>query len=150
MSNTATSRAKGRPQSSVAGRVVAWLRFNAGEHTAVQVAAGLGCDAGSPGALTVMSACRNLQRSMSIKGRMVDGRTKVYERVIRAAEVADAGRRSPASRDRVPVVKGDAETVEAFLARGGQVDVLPGFEVVKPWAAGIPARLVIGTGARAL
>ena len=150
MSNTATSRAKGRPQSSVAGRVVAWLRSNAGEHTAVQVAAGLGFDAGSPGALTVMSACRNLQRSMSIKGRMVDGRTKVYERVIRAAEVADAGRRSPASRDRVPVVNGDAETVEQFVARGGRVDVLPGFEVVKPWAAGIPARATMSAGARSL
>ena len=149
MSNTATSRAKGRPQSSVAGRVVAWLRSNAGEHTAVQVAAGLGFDAGSSGALTVMSACRNLQRAGSVKGRMVDGRTKVYERVIRAAEVADAGRRSAASRDRVPVFTGDAETVEAFLARGGRVDVLPGFEVVKPWAAGIPARHFTSKGAHA-
>ena len=114
-----------------------------------QVAAGLGFDAGSSGALTVMSACRNLQRSLSVKGRLIDGRTKVYERVIRAAEVADAGRRSPASRDRVPVVNGDAETVEAFLARGGQVDVLPGFEVVKPWAAGIPARHFTSKGAHA-
>ena len=145
-----TSRAKGRPQSSVAGRVVAWLRSNAGEHTAVQVAAGLGFDSGSPGALTVMSACRNLQRSLSVKGRLIDGRTKVYERVIRAAEVADAHRRSTSKREPLPVFTGEPETVESFLARGGQVDVLPGFEVVKPWAAGIPARHYVGTGARAL
>ena len=149
MSNTATSRAKGRPQSSVAGRVVAWLRSNAGEHTAVQVAAGLGFDAGSSGALTVMSACRNLQRSMSIKGRMVDGRTKVYERVIRAAEVADAHRRSTSKREPLPVFTGEPETIEQFLARGGHVDVLPGSEAVKPWAAGITARHFTSKGAHA-
>lgn len=150
MSNTATSRAKGRPQSSVAGRVVAWLRFNAGEHTAVEVAAGLGYSAGSVEALQVMSACRNLQRAGSVKGRLIDGRTKVYERVIRAAEVADAHRRSTSKREPLPVFTGEPETIEQFLARGGRVEVLPGFEVIKPWAAGIPARLVIGTGARAL
>ena len=144
-----TSRAKGRPQSSVAGRVVAWLRSNAGEHTAVQVAAGLGFDAGSSGALTVMSACRNLQRSLSVKGRLIDGRTKVYERVIRAAEVADAHRRSPSKREPLPVFTGEPETIEQFLARGGHVDVLPGFEVVKPWAAGIPARHFTSKGAHA-
>ena len=138
-----------RPVSGISSAVVAWLRANPGEHTAVAVAAGLGYPKGSEGALSVMSACRNLQRSLSVKGRLIDGRTKVYERVIRAAEVADAGRRSPASRDRVPVVKGDAETVEAFLARGGQVDVLPGFEVVKPWAAGVPARHFTSKGAHA-
>ena len=144
-----TAASKGRPQSSVAGRVVAWLRSNAGEHTAVQVAAGLGYSPGSGEALQVMSACRNLQRSMSIKGRLIDGRTKVYERVIRAAEVADAHRRSKSKREPLPVFTGDAETVEAFLARGGQVDVLPGFEVVKPWAAGIPARHFTSKGAHA-
>lgn len=135
-----SAREPGRSQYSVAGRVVSWLRSNPGEHTAVQVAAGLGFSAGSPGALTVMSACRNLQRSLSVKGRMIDGRTKVYERVIRAAEVADAGRRAPASRAPLPVWTGEPETVDQFRARGGRVDVLPGFEAVKPWAAGIPAR----------
>ena len=139
-----------RPVSGISGAVVSWLRANPGEHTATAVAAGLGYPKGSEGALSVMSACRNLQRSLSVKGRLIDGRTKVYERVIRAAEVADAGRRSPASRDRVPVVNGDAETVEQFVARGGQVDVLPGFEVVKPWAAGIPARATMSAGARSL
>ena len=112
--------------------------------------ASLGCAlAGSVEALQVMSACRNLQRAGSVKGRMVDGRTKVYERVIRAAEVADAHRRSTSKREPLPVFTGEPETIEQFLARGGQVDVLPGFEVVKPWAAGIPARHFTSKGAHA-
>ena len=138
-----------RPVSGISGAVVSWLRANPGEHTATAVAAGLGYPKGSEGALTVMSACRNLQRAGSVKGRMVDGRTKVYERVIRAAEVADAHRRSPSKREPLPVFTGEPETIEQFLARGGHVDVLPGFEVVKPWAAGIPARHFTSKGAHA-
>lgn len=138
-----------RPQTGISAAVVAWLRANPGEHTAVAVAAGLGYPKGSESALSVMSACRNLQRAGSVKGRMIDGRTKVYERVIRAAEVADAGRRSPATRAPLPVFTGEPETVEQFMARGGRVDVLPGFEAVKPWAAGIPARHFTSKGAHA-
>ena len=138
-----------RPQTGISGAVVAWLRANPGEHTATAVAAGLGYPKGSEGALSVMSACRNLQRSLSVKGRLIDGRTKVYERVIRAAEVADAHRRSTSKREPLPVFTGEPETIEQFLARGGRVDVLPGFEVVKPWAAGIPARHFTSKGAHA-
>ena len=138
-----------RPVSGISGAVVSWLRANPGEHTATAVAAGLGYPKGSEGALSVMSACRNLQRSLSVKGRLIDGRTKVYERVIRAAEVADAHRRSTSKREPLPVFTGEPETIEQFLARGGRVDVLPGFEVVKPWAAGIPARHFTSKGAHA-
>lgn len=39
------------------------------------------------------------------------------------------------------------ETVSEFLARGGRIDVLPGFSGIRPGLN--PARHVLGTGARA-
>ena len=52
---------------------------------------------------------------------------------------------SVAKRQKMAAVSVPGETVEQFLARGGRVDVLPGFA---PKPGPMPARHYVGTGSR--
>ncbi len=137
---------------TMSARIVDWLREHPGQHPCRDIAAGLGHPRGTSEYHGISRALSRLDsdgviasvwenanaRCYSYKQELTGRRRRVHPGVLHPHRSIQAlgciptpvGRVRSAEFAPAPVRR--AETVEQFLARGGQVDRLPGFETVRP------------------
>jgi|GEM_PF-5290505 len=142
---------KARPASS---RIVAWLEAHEGEQTVHDIATGLGHQRGTREYKAIGRAICRLDDDGAVDSGWLDGKTKHYsfKKPLRAAGRVQPSllhrRKSAQALGLIPAPVGRvrsaemasrpayrAETVAEFVAGGGKIEHVQGFEAVRPYVA---------------
>lgn len=136
----------------VSQAIVDWLQNNPGQHTAGEIASALGHANKSAGYRSVCRAVSRLDEDQVVAAVWLNGRTKAFSyqqqlkpaaarvrpSVLHRHKSASALGLIPApvgrdrSAERASAAPARFQTVEQFLAEGGKVEHVQGFEAVRP------------------